>query len=211
MTNQQQSSNNKRIAKELTALFLTGSFGYVMGLQVATLIALLVPTPSPYAVHWLAFKVGAQSNLPGPLGVPDGPAQAIERTQSAAWLALYTVAAAGRLAELVDGGVPEIEAAVSTEGRYHDLTLQAEERRMRAAALQDMAALLNVDRSGETKGLLGWRAVLDNRTTPECRWAHGRNFKAARMPEIGWPGAVHIHCRCSPGPAIPGAPLIPSA
>lgn len=210
MTDQQQSRRNKEIGRQLAALFLTGQFGYVMGLQVAPLIEELRPAPAPPTAAWLAQMV-SEGNLPGPLGVPDGPCQAIEREQSAGWLALYTVVAAMRLAESDEAASAVGQAAsITAEERYFALHLVAEERRMRAAALQDMASLLNVDRQDEKHPLLGWRAVLDAKTTPECRYAHGRNYRADQMPAIGWPGAVHISCRCSPGPAIPGAPLLPS-
>lgn len=46
---------------------------------------------------------------------------------------------------------------------------------------------------------LGWHAVMDSRTSRECRQAHGRNFDPTRIPPIGYPGSVHPHCRCRPG------------
>lgn len=47
-------------------------------------------------------------------------------------------------------------------------------------------------------GLLGWKARLDRKTTADCREADGRNFDPARIPPMGYPGAVHPHCRCVP-------------
>lgn len=47
---------------------------------------------------------------------------------------------------------------------------------------------------------LGWYTILDHRTSPECRKAHGSNFDADRPPKIGYPGTVHRWCRCKPGP-----------
>jgi len=213
---QEQDRNNRRVLRGLAAVLVAGTPGYVLVLQVQDALAELDPAPTAETVHWLAVLTSG-GNLPESLGVPMGPAQEIEASLAPAWFATYLVAAASRLAEAeradVAWGIPgnALRTAMESEERYFLLHLAAEERRMRAAALQDMASLLNVDRDRDaTKGLLGWRAVLDDRTTPECRYAHGRNFKADRMPEIGWPGAVHVHCRCSPGPAIPGAPLIPS-
>lgn len=42
---------------------------------------------------------------------------------------------------------------------------------------------------------LEWQADLDEKTSPECRAAHGHVFDARSAPPvIGWPGAVHPHC-----------------
>lgn len=60
--------------------------------------------------------------------------------------------------------------------------------------------------------LLGWYAHHDDRTTPECADADGKNFRADAMPLIGYPGTVHgSSCRCTPGAPFPGAPELPSA
>lgn len=204
----QQSRHNRQVTVDIVALLAVAAPGPLLNMKLRLLLADLRPAPSPETIDWLTSMTGG-GNLPENLGVPAGPAQTIEMTNAAAWEGLYLVTAAGRLAEAEAEGPAALALAKEAEERYFDLHLVAEERRMRAAALQDMAARLNVDRVHPE--LLGWRAVLDDRTTPECRWAHGRNFRADRMPVIGWPGAVHVHCRCSPGPAIPGAPLIPSA
>lgn len=213
---QAQTANNRKVARELTAIFTAAlgagaifTLGWGNAYLVASLLEHLRPAPSEKAAWWVSQLI-TEGNLPGPMGVPGGPAQDIERLQSAAWLALYCVAAAERLAGAGEDQ-KALDAAEANERRYWALHLAAEERRMRAAAGQDMAALLNVDRTKETKGLLGWRAILDARTTPECRDAAGKNFKADRMPIIGWPGSVHIGCRCSAGPPVPGAPMLPSA
>lgn len=47
--------------------------------------------------------------------------------------------------------------------------------------------------------VLGWYAVDDSRTTADCRRMDKRNFYAHEAPPIGYPGAVHPHCRCTPG------------
>lgn len=140
------------------------------------------------------------------LGYTRGPAETFELAEQApGWRALYLIAAAERLM----AGVEDIVQAKQLEQTYFRQHLYAEERRQRSAALVDRTAELNDDRPGESN-LSGWRAVLDRRTTPECRRAHGKNFRNDKMPAIGWPGAVHVRCRCSSGPAIPGAPLLPS-
>lgn len=134
-----------------------------------------------------------------------GPVAKTEQEHAPAWLALYLVHAAERLTTVKS---PSEEArAFNLEQRYFQLHLAAEERRMRSALHVDLTAVTLSDRSD---GLLGWYGILDDRTTPECRWAIGRNFVADKMPVIGPPGGVHISCRCTPGPSRPGAPLIPS-
>lgn len=48
--------------------------------------------------------------------------------------------------------------------------------------------------------VVGWYSVLDDRTTEECRYMHGRNFDPREPPEAGLPGITHVNCRCRPGP-----------
>lgn len=93
---------------------------------------------------------------------------------------------------------------LTAERRYYGQHLDAMRTRAAAAAQVDSAA--------STWGmLLGWYAREDRLTSAECRHADGRNFRADAMPLIGFPGGVHPHCRCLPGPSHPGAPLLPSA
>ena len=207
----QQSQRNRRVTKEIVAVILLDLGPWVTITRIQPLLADLRPAPPPAAIRALT-NLAANGNLPEGIGLPPGPAQAIEQEMAAAWLALYLVAAAERLAEAADEGDEALQKAIRDEERYFALHKVAEERRMRAAAGVDTEARLNEDRGQEDDlaGLLSWRAVLDRRTTPECRAANGWNFKADRMPAIGWPGAVHVHCRCTSGPAIPGAPLLPS-
>lgn len=207
LTDQEQNRANRRTVKALAALFLAGQVGFIVSMDVVELLLRLVPAPAPAEARWLATMTSG-STLPTTMGVPEGPCQAIERTHAAAWLATYLAAAAGRLALLPEGDEAALKAALANEERYFQLHLAAEDRRMRAAAMQDTAAKLNDDR--ELSDLLNWHAVIDNKTTPECRAADGKNFKADRMPIIGWPGAVHAHCRCVAGPGVPGAPTLPS-
>jgi SPP1 gp7 family putative phage head morphogenesis protein len=95
--------------------------------------------------------------------------------------------------------------------------LTAEQKYMRqhvAASTQRIQAGSAVDGMAATYGnLLGWRAHLDERTSPGCRRADGKSFYANRPPIIegapAYPGSVHPHCRCSPGPPRPGAPILP--
>ncbi len=206
----QQTVTNRQVLEQLAALFAAELTGYILVMAVTRLLGMLTPPLGPILCRWLAMMT-AGGNRPGDLGVPMGPCQEQEAEHANAWLALYLVAAADRLTTAQGAGPDALNAAKGDEERYYQLHQQAEERRMRAAALQDMAARLNGDREkAEAATLLGWRAVIDNRTTLECAAANGSNFKADQMPLIGWPGAVHNRCRCSAGPMVPGAPLLPS-
>jgi hypothetical protein len=95
-------------------------------------------------------------------------------------------------------------AGINRERRYFGQHRDAIWNRAQAAQQVDMAAWAYGD-------LLGWNTVLDSHTSAECRAANGKNFYASSVPLIGYPGSVHPHCRCYPGPAHVGARLLPSA
>lgn len=93
---------------------------------------------------------------------------------------------------------------VSRETRYFGQHRDAIWSRAKAAMAVDMAAL-------QHGLLLGWHTHIDDRTTPDCRAADGKNFRADAMPLIGYPGTVHAKCRCEPVGPFPGAPVLSSA
>lgn len=93
--------------------------------------------------------------------------------------------------------------AVGRERRYYGQHREAMWSRSKAAMAVDMAAM-------QHGLLLGWHAHDDDRVTPDCLAADGKNFRADRMPRIGFPGTVHPRCRCTPVKPYPGAPLLPS-
>ena len=103
------------------------------------------------------------------------------------------------------GAWPAFQAGMARERRYYSMHLAAMWNRATAAGKVDMAAL-------EHGRLLGWYAIRgDGKTSAECKAADRHNFYADQMPDIGWPGGgPHPNCRCFPGPAWPGAPLLPS-
>jgi hypothetical protein len=96
-----------------------------------------------------------------------------------------------------------VRRQLGQERRFYEMHQQAMWNRATAAGKADLAA-------AEYGPLLGWNTVIDGRTSPECRAADMHNFYAAAMPRIGFPGAVHPHCRCFPGPPYPGARLLPA-
>jgi len=118
--------------------------------------------------------------------------------QNAFRRAAYLVNAVRRLAPAVGSGdVGRIVRAERAEDRYFAAFLEAERRRgVAASAVALVASQYGIDANGEL--LLGWQAVLDNRTSADCRWAHKRNFNALVAPRIGYPGTVHLECRCRP-------------
>jgi len=108
------------------------------------------------------------------------------------------------LARVAAGGADprELLRQMDLERRYYGQHQEAVWNRMQAAAVVDSRVM-------DYGPLLGWYSVNDRRTSPECRAAHRHNFRADDMPRIGFPGAVHPHCRCWPGPPLPGAAVLP--
>jgi hypothetical protein len=126
---------------------------------------------------------------PGGLAVPapsrPGGALAMMERGMVARRAMYLLAGARRMAG---------EITPAAERALYGAHLRAEKRRLDAARRIDAAAA----RWGP---VLGWVSRRDERTTAECKTAHGGNFSALRPPTIGWPGTLHAgNCRCLPGP-----------
>jgi hypothetical protein len=81
-------------------------------------------------------------------------------------------------------------SSIAAERRYLAQHLNVERTRREAAAQVDEAR-------GKWGDILGWKAQMDERTTPECRAADGTNFHALVPPAIGYPGTLHGGtCRC---------------
>ena len=107
------------------------------------------------------------------------------------------------LARVAAGGADprELLQQMALERRWYGQHQEAVWNRMQAAAVVDSRVM-------DYGPLLGWYAVNDRKTSLECRKANRHNFRADDMPAIGFPGAVHPHCRCWPGPPIRGAALL---
>jgi hypothetical protein len=147
---------------------------------------------------------------PRPVGGTSGAASAQVSRMNAARRAQYVLAAAKRVlgsvrdARAKGGSLTDaFRDAMATERRYYLMHVAAMANRANAAAKTDAAARKYGD-------LLGWNAVLDGHTSPECRDADGKNYRASAMPDIGYPGGVHDACRCSPSAPHPGGKLLPS-
>lgn len=128
------------------------------------------------------------------------PALVMEQltAQNAFRRAAYLVNAVRRLGPAAASGDPgRIERAERAEDRYLAAFLEAERRRgVAASAVALISSQFGIDANGEL--LLGWESVLDERTSADCQWAHRRNFNALVVPRIGYPGTVHLDCRCRP-------------
>ncbi len=170
----------------------------VQAAQAAAVLALARPLrPRANVVTMQNLQV---QSLPGEA---PGPAEVLENAAAVQWRARYLIASARRIDDRMAGGQTQLQA-VAAERQYLDLHVDAQRRRVEAARAVDAAA-------GLYGNELGWYADKDDRTTPECRWADGRNFYADRQPVFGWPGAVHPRCRCVAGPAFDGARLLYAA
>ena len=149
-----------------------------------------------------AHQLVAMSQIEGllQLPVPHGVAHPAVMQQHLSNLrrrAAYLIMAGRRIGTAVirEHTTPgSIAKALQAEARYVRQHLEAVVKRNEATKKVVSAAY----RYGEQ---LGWWSVLDERTSPECRKAHGSNFEAGDPPRIGYPGTVHSSCRCKPGPA----------
>jgi hypothetical protein len=158
----------------------------------------------------LEAALGVVMSFPPDRSGAPGPATLNMIRQNELRRAQFLVACSRRLEDSIREGDargldPEavLNAAVARERRYLAQHAEAIWGRTMAGARVDSAASLYGP-------LLGWNTVLDSHTSAECKAADGKNFQADRVPVIGYPGAVHPHCRCYPGPPHPGAVLLPS-
>jgi hypothetical protein len=117
----------------------------------------------------------------------------IANAEEATFRGLYLVNAAERR---VAG-----KGSIAQEHSYLSAHVQAATQRRRArTVLRDAEKRWGM--------LLSWRAVHDERTTPDCLALDGKNFYSWAPPGGTPPGAKHPRCRCVPGPALAGAPIV---
>lgn len=186
-----------------------------VGGPAVTIAATIAALKVRFALTAAAVQaLGAVLNVvlahPPPVTGVIGAASAQTSRTNLARRAQYVIAAAKRVMGAVRDarakGTPvtaAVRAQLERERRFYGMHQAAMWNRARAAGQTDMAAAEHGD-------LLGWNTVIDDRTSAECRAADGKNYRASRMPDIGFPGSAHPACRCFPGPARPGAPLLPS-
>lgn len=178
--------------------------------QIAVLAGLLAST---IPVAGLIAGFATVAHIPRPMAMrlieqtptartrTQGPAAQLVAAGESTYRAAYLLAAAGRVQEAVAAG-KTLEEALAAEARNTDAHLAAQANRAKTAAAVDKAA------ARYRSGLLGWKAVMDSRTSAECRAANGKNFSITAPPAIGFPGAVHPHCRCRPVAAYAGAGMV---
>jgi SPP1 gp7 family putative phage head morphogenesis protein len=85
-----------------------------------------------------------------------------------------------------------VAAAQQVQAEYDKESARRPSANASKPTLQAMAQSRNIE--------LGWYAILDKKTSPECRAANGKNFDPINPPPIGLPGTVHPKCRCTAGP-----------
>lgn len=187
----QQAKKQPPPPKSDAALITLIAGALAMGKSVqatATILSPLIGIPVPTLLIVLALAQSrsikyAVSTIPSATAMSES--SALEPT----YRGEYVLAASRRL-QGTSGA--DRQKALQAERRYFAQHLEAVKKRRAAAAAVDKARAQFGDE-------LGWHARLDNRTSPECREANGRNFSASRIPPIGWPGSVHPDCRCKPG------------
>lgn len=185
-------------AAAVAAVLAVVGAGYVGTAAAGKLASILRPfriSPRATMAAWeLAFGKGI---IGGPYPRRSARSQTVRLQLQRS--ARYLIQAAKRLQLGINQG--RLREALAAERRWAVAHLQAQRNRQRAAATVDAEAAI--------RGLvLGWHARNDKITSRECRAAHGRNFRADQMPAIGYPGMVHPHCRCVPGPAWPSGAMM---
>jgi hypothetical protein len=151
---------------------------------------------SPELARYLA-EVQRGNPMSAPLG--RGPGASVIRNSGPVFRAAYLIRAAQRIAAAEDEA--EQKGAESRHFRQHQ-----------GAQIKRELGAMRLDAAQAAYGrTLGWYATLDERTTAECRAAHGRNFDVRHPPTIGLPGiGPHHGCRCTPGAPHARAGFLPS-
>lgn len=200
----EQPMSDAAIVAALAALLVSAAAAAVTSTLVAAIVALLVRPPerrgevrvtrtAATAVARLVLQ--QRDRQVEPLGMAGRRMQRLNVQRRAQFL----LAAARRVTRQIGTGRTReaLVKALSAEQRFWRQHQEATAKRAQAAASTDSA----IERHGvqTTSGtVLGWSAVNDDRTSAECRAAHGKNWVLQRPPQIGIPGTVHVHCRCKP-------------
>lgn len=186
----------------------------IAGWAASKVLKLLLGTPlvSAAAITYLLSKPEFTSliELPDAHETLSSAPLRLQRDQNVRRRAQYLLAAVRRMSTAIKSGdLSAVHDEWDAERTYLQQHLTAVAKRTAAAAqVAGQLVRQQVQPTGVNEGrvkegdrpLLGWYAVLDSHTSEECAEADGRNFDPAEMPLIGYPGAVHIHCRCVAGP-----------
>lgn len=185
---QQEPRSDAALITAIAGAMVVGASAQATAQTLASVVG--IPAPSLLIAILIARS---ETVTYGIATLPSATAASESQRLEAVYRAQFVLASSRRVHAAKQRGVPEADIRAQ-EQRYFQQHIDAMKNRRDAATKVDSAAR----RYGTT---LGWYAVLDNRTSKECREAHGRNFDATRRPAIGYPGAVHPHCRCRAGKA----------
>lgn len=181
--------------------------------MLGTLAVVLASSMSATAVSAAAIPLLATLGIPPEAGVKalslvvphdlplqaPGPVENRVAVHEALYRARYLVNSARRL---------KMGGTLGEERGYAQQHLGAQAARAEAARKVDQALT-------DHGPVLGWYAVMDSSTTPECAAANGKNFNPLSPPAIGLPGTLHGGtCRCRAGAPHPtrvmvGQPRLP--
>lgn len=144
---------------------------------------------------------------PLPMSRPSSAQTAYAATKAAnrMFRAAFVLNAARRISTGLKAG-GDLKTLVGKEKHAWGLHRAATARRLLVAKNVDAAAQSYGQRTAQGT-LLGWYATVDGRTDATCIAADQTNFYSERIPMIGLPGSVHMHCRCRPGPPHIGAKM----
>lgn len=194
-----------QLVRDIAVILATGAAVYVIAEGLEALLGARLKIGK--AAITAALGLTSRGTAPTPRApmarhglLPAHGGAAIPRAAAAADLyyrAAYVLNAATRIEQELSAGVP-LKQAIAEEKPYYELHEAARRNRLDTAGRVGAAAELFGD-------LLGWyRDPLSN-SEAECIAADGHNFSAAEGTVIGYPGAVHRHCRCLAGPPHEGA------
>lgn len=174
-------SDNRTIAA-IAAILATGLPIAMAGSYVVSALTAAGVTVAAATAAWRLLS----ATLTVPSG-PLGPASTRIAATEASYRAAYLLNASRRIMISLKTG--DLSQAVANERQYFKLHLGATAKRQSVGDQVDQMVALHGDQ-------LGWKAVMDSRTSAECAEADGSNFDVTDPPLIGWPGSVHVHCRC---------------
>jgi hypothetical protein len=161
-------------------------------LALAAIAAILWPVVVPalaLIALGIVLRIIEKYQLPPLEGVSDAQRYVIWMNELRR--AMFVINATRRVLAALEAGESQDVVALREE-RYYKQHVVASHQRVQAATKLDALAELYGP-------ILGWYARNDKKTTPECRAADGKNFWATTPPAIGWPGMVHVQCRCYGG------------
>lgn len=191
---QQPPEDDGEMVEAVLAILAVGAAADV----TAKALSAVLLVPLGLALQFLqAIGAGALKAFRGATVIPAKPtALSIAEKANLRYRAAFIIRALRRIAV-----APDKKLALKRELGFWKAHLKANDRRKTMARRVDFAR-------GRYGDLLGWYAKMDDRTSAECRAADHRNFNALVPPVIGYPGSVHLHCRCVPGPPFEGAKMV---